>query len=222
MNPILKRILLGAVVCTFGALASCNIVGPALYFVHGPPKVEAKTELDEARTHVVFVDDRRSLLPRRSLRRTIGTVCEETLIAKDVLPAEKVIPSSAALQAARGESADQLMSIAEIGTQVGADVVIYIDLQRWTLSQDGATISPTAQAAVKIYDAANKTRLWPADEAEWPVLVQSPPRVQGAMPTDRRAISRLEEALAGTLGLEVAKLYFTYEVDSVESNAFDN
>ena len=43
-------------VCTL-ASAGCNYLGPVIFFIEGPPKVEAEFKLPKERTAVVLIDD---------------------------------------------------------------------------------------------------------------------------------------------------------------------
>ncbi len=61
------------------ALTGCNILGPAILLVEGPPKVQAQFTLEKKRPTVVFVDDRASVLPRRALRQQIAAMCQNAL-----------------------------------------------------------------------------------------------------------------------------------------------
>lgn len=193
-------------------LASCNIVGPVALLLEGPPKKEAATELNEARTHVFFIDDRASLLPKRSLRGVIGSSAEQTLINRKVLAAEKVVPSARAMRVVEYESSGAPMSIADIGRQVGAEIVVYMTIDAWSLTRDGSSPAPTARARVKIIDATNNERIFPAQDTGYPVMVRSPTGT-GTLPSERAAIAALERELAIALGTELAKVFFEHEID---------
>ncbi len=88
-----------AVLGVAGALAGCNILGPAILLVEGPPKVPAKFTPEKKRPTVVFVDDRASVLPRRALRQQIAAMCQNALLKEKVLT--NVIDTTAAMSVAR-------------------------------------------------------------------------------------------------------------------------
>ena len=192
--------------------ASCNIVGPIALMLEPPPSKDAATELDAELKHVFFVDDRASRLPKRSLRGTIGTTAEQTLIQREILLPELVVPSATAMRVVEFESSESPLSIAEIGQKVGADIVVYLTVDAWTLTRDGSSPAPSARGRVKIIDAANNQRIFPPNETGYPVVVRMPTR-PGAVPRERAARAAMEQELAVALGAELAKVFFDHEID---------
>lgn len=206
--------------CLVSGLGACNILGPVAYLVHGPPKVKARHELDPKLKTVIFVDDRANRLPRRSLKNVIGQSAEEMLIDRGVVPQDNMIASRSATIAATGETDSELMSIAAIGNAVGADRVIYVSIEGFTVSRDGATVEPIAGALVKIIDTAEDRRVWPADRAGYPVKLQLP-ATGGQIPRDRSGMSQLQIGLAETLGIQIARVFFDYERDALSGTLDD-
>jgi len=201
-------------------LGACNIVGPVAYIIHGPPNVKAQHELDPKLKTVIFVDDRANRLPRRSLKNVIGQIAEEMLISKGVIPQENMIASRSATIAASNETASELLSIAAIGKAVGADRVIYVMIEGFTISRDGATVQPIAGATVKVIDTAEDRRVWPDDRQGFPVKVQLP--ATGApIPLDRSGANQLQTGLAETLGVQIARVFFQYERDALSGKLDD-
>ncbi len=197
----------------------CNIVAPVASLVAGPPKTQAAHKLDKASTAVIFIDDRASQAPRRSLRNVVATEAERTLIEKNVLAADQLFPSAAAARAAQGESYDAPISIAEVGRRVGADRVIYVEMTSFSLSRDGVTLSPSASARVKVIDAATGQRIFPDDAAGYPVTAQLPRGAQA--PASLAARAQVEQALAKALGVQIARVFFTHERDALSGRLND-
>ncbi len=219
-NSTIRFCALAVLLCTVSLLGACNILGPVAYIVHGPPKVKAKHELNPELKTVIFVDDRANRLPRRSLKNVIGQAAEEMLIAKGVVPQDNMIAARSATIAASNETASELMSIAEIGQAVGVDLVIYVRIEGFTISRDGATVQPVAGAMVKLIDANENQRVWPAERAGFPVKVQLP--ATGApIPPNRSDLNRMEIGLAETLGVQIARVFFTYERDALSGDLDD-
>lgn len=196
-------------------IAGCNIVAPVAYVVGGRGNVPARLELDPERVHVFVIDDIGSNMPRRSYRRLIGESAEQFLIQRGKFPAEMLIPSNAALRITTTETWNSRLSLTEIGRQLGADVVIYLDVSGWTLSRDGGGISPAAQGRVKVIDAQNDQRLWPLDAQAYPLVVQLPRR-SGQIPSQRAARQQIEEDLARNIGLHLAKIFYKHEIGTNE------
>jgi len=201
------------------AVPGCNIVGPVASLVAGPPKTQAAHRLDRGATAVVFVDDRASQAPRRSLRSVVATEAERTLIEQKVLAADQLFPSAAATRAAQGETYDAPISIAEVGRRVGADRVIYVEMTSFALSRDGVTLAPSASARVKVIDAATGRRIFPEDAAGHPVTAQLPRGAQA--PSSLAARAQLEQALARALGVQIARVFFTHERDALSGRLDD-
>lgn len=196
-------------------LGSCNIVAPVAYAIQGPPTIDEVYKLDKDRTTVIFIDDRMNRSPRRSLRIAAAEAAEQHLMQEGALPENRVITTRAAMRVASQEQFGEPKTIAELGRSVGADVVIYVTLDTWTLSPDGVTFAPGVQARVKVIDAANDTRLWPAEGAGHPLTAALPPQVQG-MPTgsDR---DEANVAVASLLGLRLAQLFYEHARDPVSN-----
>ena len=215
------RILtLALLVVSLAAMSSCNIVGPIAYIVHGPPKVKALHELSPKLRTVIFVDDRANRLPRRSLKNVIGQRAEETLIDRGAVPQANMITSRSATIAASNETNSDLMSIASIGEAIGVDRVIYVSIEGFSITRDGVTVQPVAGALVKVIDVEEDRRVWPADRKGFPVKVQLP--ATGApIPRDRAGVNRIQIGLAEILGVQIARVFFKYERDTLSGKLDD-
>lgn len=190
------------------APAGCNVVGAAFYVVHGPEKVRKEYDLDRNRPTVVFVDDLNSVLPRRALRQTLADQIQNELLAKKVLT--DVIDARSALNAALREKPDEPMRIVDLGRAVQADVVIYVAVEGFTLSEDGQSYAPAASLRVMVTDARADKRLWPQDPAGRELLVRMP-LTPGDVPRSHGAIIEAENRLAQYAGSAVAQLFYTVE-----------
>jgi len=202
------------------SLSGCNILGPVFYVVHGPPKVKAQYNLDSEKKTVFFIDDRANRLPRRSLKDVIGQQAEETLIARGAVPQDNMIASRSATIAARGEMNSELMSISAIGRAVGAERVIYVNVEGFSVTRDGTTIEPIAGVVMKVIDVEADRRVWPGDSQGFPVRVQLP-ATGSTIGADRASIRRVETGLAEMLGMQIARTFFEYERDSLSGSLGD-
>ncbi len=201
---------IAALVALLAAAAGCNIVGPVFVLAEGPPTNEAVVKLDPKRNHVIFIDDLRSRFPKRSLRGVMGRGAEETLLSKKALPAEKLISSESANQAAGSESNTSKLSIVEVGRRVGADVVIYVTIDGFFITGDGQTEMPAAVARVKVFDVAANQRLWPPTEEGFSLILQ-PREQRGNLPMNLAGRTAIETELARRLGVALAQLFFEHE-----------
>ncbi len=204
--------LIAAGVAFLGAAAAggCNLVGPFVAIAAGPPETPAQFTLDAKRAHILFLDDPRSRIPKRSLRELTGKAFEETLLGAEALPSQMLIASTAVTRATSDDKAGSTLSVVEIGRRVGADVVIYAVVDVWTISRDGASLSPEVRARVKVIDAAKNARLWPRMDEGY-TLVISPGRQQGNLPLESAPRSAQEQELSRRLGVALAQLFFEHE-----------
>lgn len=214
-----KRALVGRAVVLLlvaplllAGLASCNIVGPAIALAQGPPMTEALHTLDPARSVVVFVDNRDSVLPRGSLRLSIARRTERLLL--DEAKLKQVIDASAIIEAASRESPDAPTDIATLGRAVKADAVVYVVVDTFALSPDGQTYLPSADVRVKVIDTSGQgSRAWPEDRAGHAMRVTMPASRE-VVPTSAAALTRAQDKLAEAIGVSVAKLFYEHETRS--------
>lgn len=201
--------LCAVLVCGVGVpVGGCDEIGGALYLLEGPPEREAVFEFDPRRSAVVLVDDRRGAMPRRSLLRSIGETTDRVILDRRLLREGNLIDSRSALNAARGETRTRLKSIVDIGREVGAEVVVYVEVVAFGLTRDGQNVWPVAAYDVKIFDAASNVRLFPEDGGAYRVNVPvgREPSVIGELSRSER--SELELLLAQRSGAEIARMFF--------------
>jgi hypothetical protein len=201
---------LALVMATLLVAAACNIVTPVAYMIEGPVSDDAQYTLPDRKV-VVFVDDRKNVLSRTQLRTTIGDKVAGDLLAKKLVP-DAIASREAVAVARREESAGKPLSTAEIGEKVGADVVIYVRMLTFELSEPGGNPRPNATALVRVIDAANRTRLFPSD-AEAPGAEVRSTMNEVSMDlynsmTGRRSI---EDQLATNLGDRIGKVFYSHE-----------
>lgn len=205
-----RQVMAAALALAGGVLPSCNIVAPAVFLVAGPEKIEARYQPDARRTHVIVIDDLKSRLPKRSLRDLIGRSAEEELLRQRVLTPDTLIASASASRAVADDRHGGAIPVADIGRRVGAEVVVYVAIDGWTISRDGTTASPSVQARIKVIDAANNKRLWPAGDEGYTLVVQ-PATQQNTLPPELAARSAMEQALAKQFGIALAQVFYKHE-----------
>ena len=191
-------------------VGSCNIIVPAAYIIEGPPSNDAQYTLPDRKV-VVFVDDRKNLLSRTQLRTAIGDKVAADLLAQALVP-EAIASRDAVAMARRDESAGKPLSTAEIGEKVGAEVVIYVRVLSFNLSEPGGNPLPNALARVRVIDATNRARLFPTDVEDPGVEVASDMReVSMDLYNSTSGRRTVEDMLASDLGDRIAKLFYKHE-----------
>ncbi len=208
---------LGFLACVIAALwmSGCNILGPMLYLAHGPEKIPQLYELDADRPTVIFFDDRAGILPNAGLRETVTHTASQILLDKKVV--NRMIDARAATAVVANEPRGDLLPISAIGQKVGADIVIYVEPELFTLSPDNQTFVPTARLKIKIIDAANDTRLWP-DKREGYTLDIVAHTKQGAPPTDAASRAMAQQEFARYVGQSLAQIFYAHEKTSASDS----
>jgi len=200
------------------SVGGCNVAGPIYAFAEGPPTVEAQYVLPEESRVVVFIDDRANRLPRARLRTTIASRTTDLLFAEKQVVAEAIDPASAARLAAAEDLAGSLKSIDEIGRDVGADVVIYAVIDRFSLAEEGVP-RPVCVMRVKVIDVETGERLFPSDERGRPVVARMGFKSASAYDADR--LRTLDTTLAEFAGMRLAELFYEHEVNPLDGRLTD-
>jgi hypothetical protein len=213
-----RRAFLASGLAAAGGLAlagGCNIVAPVAAVLAGPPKRDAQFKLPKRKT-VVFVDDRQGVIPLRSrqMRREIGRTVTDVLNTKDnLLPGLMIDAGDAIAFADSRDRGDGLLPLGVIGQEVGAEVLIAVRVDIFSL-QPAGTPQPTAQASVWILDITNRTRLFPPPESNQPATVVTASLLIGDGMSQASESQRVQIffELASQLGREVAKLFYRHEI----------
>jgi hypothetical protein len=188
-------------------VTGCNIVGPLGYLASGPDKAPAQYELPEQRPTIVFIDDRGSVLPTRTMRRTVAKAAERVMLDSGAVPKGDILSSDAIAGVQVSERFSRPRSIAEVGREVRAEVVVYATIDQFTLSGDGVSYAPVAGARVKVIDAKDDKRLWPESPTEWTPLSVTVPTTQTTLPTRSADRDLVQQQLAERLGVALGQLF---------------
>jgi hypothetical protein len=209
-------LVLGAVLLVGMFAGGCNYLIPAAYLIEGPPKEPARYELPRRKT-VVYVDDRTNRMTRAALRAAVG---EEvgTLILQQALVPEVVSTKDAVAYARRADSSDKQVSIRRIGEAVGAEQVIYIDIDEYRISADGATPRPAAIVNVKVIDVGSGARLWPDGTDTGERMVVRTREQSLELYNSSAGRRRVEDALAKQVAEDVSKLFYEHEKRELGGN----
>lgn len=199
------------------ALASCNIVGPMSYLAMGQPKQDAEYVLEDKST-VVFVDDRRNIISRTSIRRRIGDRATQDLLDQEVIT--DAVDPNAAIQLARQEPHDAPMPLDQLGRELEAPQVIYVEIIDFRSMDEPGRPRPTAACRVRVIDAETQQRLFPDPESDdvGRVLQTNMREVSPEMYETVSSIRQLEEMLADELGAEIARLFYRHTPRELGSN----
>jgi hypothetical protein len=211
-----RRAMLTLAAAACLASAGCNIVGPAVVALSPPPTNEAQFILPQ-RTTVVFVDDRRNVLPDRRARVLIGDMVASNLMAAEALT--DTIQSTAALRAAGEERQGQLKSLEQIGTDIGAAVLISVEMTSYFIGVDQGIPRAAGSAQIKVIDCENRVRLFPVYGSDTDpnatthyVSAELPVEEVVRSGSSEASARELESLLTTMLADKIAKVFYEHEV----------
>ena len=121
-----------------------------------------------------------------------------------------MIDSQAVLASVSREKPDERRSIPQIGRDVGAEVVIWVTFDKFTLSLDGQTFRPTSECRVKVVDAVKGTVLWPEAPTGHRLVVHMDASTT-AIPESHSQRAQIERQLAEYTGKAIAELFYEVE-----------
>lgn len=213
-RAVIARVLLGVAALAAAAAGGCNILGPAFTILHGPPKIPPQY-VPQDRPAVVFVDDRANVLKlsAAAIRKEIGESATTELLRQKVFT--RMIDAGDAIAYSRAQDRHaKLVPIDVLGREVGAELLIYVELSLFAETPDGVTPRPVASASVKVYDVVNRERLFPdPDEGSGGATVNAnlgeyDPQLLNSQATRMQ----LHRALAVELGVSISKLFYEHQV----------
>lgn len=200
-----------ACICT-APLASCNILGPALVLVEGPPTNPAQFRLPKDRSTVIFIDDRNGRMGAMTMRRFVAESAEKAILRESLLDDGMLIGSRASFAAAQGDTASAPLDLRTIGRNAQAQTLIYATVDSYVLSPDSQNWMPMAQFRVKVLDVTkdDSPRLWPEERDGFTLTVQYPQTVRG-VPQSAGELQAAQQAFAQYCGESLAKLFYEHE-----------
>jgi hypothetical protein len=171
-----------------------DIIEPEYTLTHGPL--------------LIFIDDHDSLVTEphalRQLHDTISSIFLEYNVNRRVVPFEN-------WQTLQRSTKDySRLSIREIGEKLGADQVLYVRVERFTLHDEPGAPLFRGEFAVRLKvlstEAKRDVRLWPRDEKGKRVVATTDPT-----PSDSgKSAGDVAKELATNLADVVAKLFYEH------------
>jgi len=143
-------------------LGGCQTIALVVqWFV--PYVVSAEYEPADQAT-VIFVDDPKRLLPSEQFAIGIAEQIGNHLVRESVV-SEPHLLNPAEVFALRAKHADfGRWSIGRIGRAVEAKQVLYVLIENFHLGEGNNTFKPAASVQIKLYNAEDSKRLYPAGE----------------------------------------------------------
>lgn len=182
--------------------------------------VPAKYTLPQGKTVLVLVDDPQNVLGNPRLTQSIAAQTNFQL--KQHFDKIKLVSvrDLASLQTKLGNrySSTPMVTIAR---DLGADVLIHVEVETVTLRYAYTVYRPTASVRVKVIDATTLKRLFPSpgpvrDQAiaqpGYPLLVHLPS--QTVNQSQPGAVQAMTRSLAKRIGVKVAELFYDHAKDT--------
>lgn len=209
--PCLSRssylLVVAAVVVTAAVGGGCGQLG-TLFMPDPRPLVPAQFKLTEGKI-VVLIDDYRVRLEQANIKEHIADKVVELLKSSRAARKAKFLPYKN-LRSVKTESpTGKKYSIKRIGEDLGADVVLYVDITQFDLEGDPQSplILPQGQAHIKVIEVETGDRLWPIDVQGHPVHARGRREAERLTNANRRKWS---ETLADMLATEIAELFYEH------------
>ncbi|HWL94771.1 MAG TPA: hypothetical protein VNT79_14720 [Phycisphaerae bacterium] len=195
---------------TFFAMPSlgCHHMAILLANMQGGEEIEAEYEMAKGPL-LIFIDDRRSQVTEtKAIREMHDTIADNFLQFK---VNTRVIPYREFQRLQQDEQKFEKMSAREVGEKLGADQVLYLGVQKFTLySEPGAPLfKGIFSVRVKVLSTERKAdvRLWPREKDGKLVTAETPPT-----PTDGdKTAPDVATEIGIKLGQRVAGLFYKHK-----------
>ena len=211
----MKILLLVCLCCCSFVLSSCNIAAGVSYIITPDPSQKALFTLQDVRT-VVFIDDRRNTMHPSRLRLVIAERVTTDLLTKKII-STIISPKDIIRVSAANDRYNDPLSISKLGKAVEADVVIYVELDSFGLTNDGQTANPIATCSLRVISVVENKRLFPTDQASQFVRANLK-KVKPHRVSSTKELRKLAEELAEELGDAIAKVFYDHNTGRLGEN----
>jgi hypothetical protein len=195
--------------------AACAPLGAIAYKLAPDPTQDARYKLKDRPTAILVENfENPDLAANDSELLTRNLYDRITKVEVDKKKIATFIPFQKTLDLHNRRPKDfPTMTMSQIGKAVGAEQIIYVDLENGGVAPlgTGAAMQGKAHAMVKVIDVETGDTLWPNDLAEgFPVNAQTNP-LAGREASDYNAV---REELYDTMGDQIAKLFYKYTIEN--------
>ncbi|MDP6986851.1 MAG: hypothetical protein QGG74_02290 [Phycisphaerales bacterium] len=208
MNRFILILVSFVVLAALTQLGGCNIAAAVETLTRPDPVQEAKYELPNRPTVVMF-DDYYSIVTPVRIRRDIAEEATVVLMESADM-ADMVSPLDAIRMARKMDDSAQRVAIHEVGEAIGVDQVIYVEPRQFTIPVIVGVAEPTAVFSVKVIDVQSGKRVFPTDDnggaSGWPVQVSLDRGEASKLASEGPHAIRRE--LATKSGDAIARLFF--------------
>lgn len=179
-----------------------------------PQKVEPEYVLPQGQCVLVFVDDMINPVNYEPIKSDLTAVINGNLLqyagVAETISYEEILTLMSA------DSNFNQMSISEIGDRLGADLVVYVQIKKFSLKDDDSTLLWKGQleATVRVVKVG-EGRLWPEDRpGGHPIRPVETPSTANSAPLYGEQLTRL---LAIKAGKQISQLFYEHEITAKEA-----
>ena len=189
-----------------GAAGGCQAIAWGATTFTPPKRIDAQYRLPPGRNVLIFVDDPSGTIADHGVQEKLTAYLEKEFVDKKL--AKSLVPQSALQAALVSLGDDGNVGVPRIAREVGADLVVYVQIEGFTLTDDDArTWQGKMVAGVRVRDAEGH-KLWP-DSGQHRV----PPveyRPKKAIDDETACKDNITDNMAQIAADRVAKLFYTH------------
>lgn len=214
-EPGQMRTRITGILVALGLIAGCGEgMGYLAYVFSGPTKVDPVYSFPEGRKVLVFVDDMTKPVSYVTIKSELTERLNKKLVDNDV--AAECVPYEQLLNLMSATPNFNTLSIGEIGAKLQADLVLYVNIDEFTLKEEeGIPLwRGRLKTTLRVIDT-KEGRLWPMDQAwGYPVEAVETPLSSDSSPAYGTIVTK---ALARKASGEIAKLFYQHKIDAQEA-----
>ena len=205
-----RQIILITLLCAMvSAVGGCGIIGWVVNAVMPPKNIPAAYELTPGEKVLVLVDDLGKPVRYEQIKRLLTENINRLLLENEA--AETVVSYEDVFRLMASRTDFNRMGISNVARELGADQVIYVYLDEFSL-KDAPNISVwqgKLGVLVRVVDVEGNTK-WPADRPSGhrPEIVETSP-VDNPSPTHGAEVA---SELADEMALKIARLFYKHTV----------
>jgi hypothetical protein len=194
---------------TLGCLSGCREIS-TLLAPDARAMVDAKYKFTKGMKIAVLIDDYLAPVNNPGTKSALTKKIGDGLVEAGALRPGDLVSTDAVAQLPKDTLQGKKLSIQNIGKQVNADQVLYINIVEFNLQSDpeNPLIQPKARAFVKVINVSDGDRLWPIDVTGEPLEAKS--RMEGEILSEKPDTALWADRLSNLLASEVIGLFFDH------------
>lgn len=218
-RPRSVRLLLALSLGAAPTLSGCAVLAWLVGNFTPPKTVPAICKLPKDKKILVLVDSDPGLGDCGPIKRALTEKINQQFTDHDV--ARETVPYVEILRLMAELPEYNMLNALQVGDRLGADLVLRVVVDRFTLREDPA--SPLWQGrlrvTVQVGDVKKARRHWPQGRRQYPIQpVTLPSHFSSAPDYDTRVIEELAEKMSDRVG----KLFYDYKIDPTKPKPEDS